>query len=289
MADLVFGGTTCQALAKEVAGEIQAEIGRLTVRRFPDGEVFVRVDSDVKGLSCAVIQSTSKPQDSNIFELLVLLETLKELGAEEVTTVVPYFGYGRQDKAFKEGEGVSARVFAKHVEMHSDKFYTINIHEDDILKFFKIPAQGLDASSSLGEYFKTYELQDPIVIGPDDGAGRLASGVAKVLGCEYDTLEKKRIGPGQVEIKPKKLAVEEKDIFLVDDMIDSGGTMLEAMVILMNQKARNVLVGCVHPVLTGNVVSRLFAAGAVDVVATNTISSEISFITVSGIITSVLA
>lgn len=289
MVDLVFGGTACQALAKEVAGEIQSELGRLLVRRFPDGEAYLRVESDVKGRSCAVIQSTCKPQDSNIFELLALLETLKELGAKEVITVVPYYGYGRQDKVFRDGEAVSARVFAKHVEMHSDKLYTINVHEDAILKFFKIPAKGLDASATLGEYFKAHELRDPVVIGPDDGAEHLAKGVAKVLACEHDTLEKKRIGPGEVEIKPKKLNVEDKDVFLVDDMIDSGGTMFEAINMLKTQKAGNILVGCVHPVLTSNVVSRLFAAGAVDVVATNTIPSEISFITVSGIIAGVLS
>ncbi|MFQ5886969.1 MAG: ribose-phosphate diphosphokinase, partial [Anaerolineae bacterium] len=206
-----------------------------------------------------------------------------------VITVIPYYGYGRQDKAFKDGEAVSARVFAKHVSMHSDEFYTINVHEDEILKFFEIPAHGLDASSTLGDYLKTYELEDPLVIGPDEGAGRLAMGAAKVLGCDHDMLEKSRIAPGEVEMTPKKLNVEGRDVFLVDDMIDSGGTMLEAMDMLRSQKARNVFVGCVHPVLTGNVVSQLFSAGAVDVVATNTIPSDISFITVSGIIAGALS
>ncbi|MEE9594622.1 MAG: ribose-phosphate diphosphokinase [Candidatus Hydrothermarchaeales archaeon] len=288
MVDVVFAGSTCQALAKEVADESQAELGALAIKRFPDGELYLRVESDVKGKSCAVLQSTCRPQDSNIVELLILLENLKELGAEKVVTVVPYYGYSRQDQVFREGEAVSARVFAKHVSMHSDEFYTINIHEKNILKYFDIPAHDLDADKTLGEYFKTYEFEDPVVIGPDEGAEGLAMGIAKVLECDPDCLQKMRIRPGEVEMKPKSLDVEGKDVFLVDDMIDSGGTMAEAIRMLLSQNARNVLVGSVHPVLTGNVVSRLFSAGAVDVVATNTIPTDISFITVSGIIASAL-
>jgi len=289
MVDIVFGASTCQALAKEVADETESELGSLNVKRFPDGELYLRVESDVKGKSCAVLQSTCKPQDSNIFELLTLLETLKENGAGSIKTVVPYYGYSRQDKVFNEGEAVSSRVFAKHVSMNSDEFYTINIHEKEILDYFSIPATDIDASTTLGEYFKTYEFEDPVVIGPDDGAEELAMGIAKTLECDPDCLQKIRLRPGEVEMKPKNLDVEEKDVFIVDDMIDSGGTMAEAIKMLLSQKARNVLVGTVHPILTGNVINRLFSAGAVDVVATNTIPSDISFITVSSMIASALS
>jgi ribose-phosphate pyrophosphokinase len=285
---IIFGGSTCQSLAREIAGELGCELGHLTIKWFPDGERYLCVDSDVKGKECIVIQSTPKPQDENIMELLQLLDTLKENGAGKVTTVVPYFGYGRQDKRFKEGENLTSKTIAKHIELNSDAFYSVNIHKKHIVDFFKIPAKELDASPILGEYFKTHELEAPVVIGPDDGAERLAAGVAEVMSCPFDYLEKKRLGPGQVEMKPKKIDVAGKDVILVDDIIDSGGTMIEAMKMLSAQGAANIMIGTIHPVLTGNIIARLFSSGAADVVATNTINSQVSYLTVSSLIAEAL-
>jgi ribose-phosphate pyrophosphokinase len=285
---IVFGGSTSQSLAREVAGELDAGLGELTVKQFPDGERYLCVDIDVKGKDCVVIQSTSRPQDENIMELLQILDTLKENEAGHITVVVPYFGYGRQDKCFKSGENLTSKTISKHIELNCDEFYSINLHKKHILDFFKIPARELDASPILGEYFKTLELEAPVVIGPDNGAERLAAGVAEVLKCPYDYLEKKRLGPGQVEMKPKKIDVVSKDVILVDDIIDTGGTMVEAMKMLLAQGAANILIGTIHPVLTGNIISRLFANGAADVVATNTINSQISYLTVSSLIAEAL-
>ncbi|MEE8402577.1 MAG: ribose-phosphate diphosphokinase [Candidatus Hydrothermarchaeaceae archaeon] len=285
---IIFGGSTCQSLAREVAGEAGCDLGKLTIKWFPDGERYIRVDSDVKGRDCIVMQSTSRPQDANLLELLQLLDTLKENGAANIITVMPYFGYGRQDKIFKSGENVTSKTLAKHIEMNSDAFYTINIHKKHIIDFFKIPATELDATPILGEYFKTHGLKAPVVIGPDDGAERLAKGVADVIGCPFDYLQKTRLGPGKVEMKPKKIDVKGKDVIIVDDIIDSGGTIVEAMKMLHSRGAANILVGTVHPVLTGNVISRLFSSGAADLVATNTINSQISYLTVSSLIAEAL-
>jgi ribose-phosphate pyrophosphokinase len=285
---IIFGGSTCQSLAREVAGEAGCQLGQLTIKWFPDGERYLCVDTDVKGKDCIVIQSTSRPQDANVMELLQLLDTLKENGAAKVTTVVPYFGYGRQDKCFKRGENLTSKTIAKHIELNSDAFYSINIHKKHIIDFFKIPATELDAAPILGEYFKTHELEAPVVIGPDEGAERLAKRVADVIGCSFDYLEKKRFGPGQVEMKPKKIDVAGKDVILVDDIIDSGGTMIEAIKMLEAGGAVNILIGTIHPVLTGNIIARLFSNGAADVVATNTINSQVSYLTVSTLIAEVL-
>ncbi|MEE9564318.1 MAG: ribose-phosphate diphosphokinase [Candidatus Hydrothermarchaeaceae archaeon] len=281
---IIFGGSTCQSLAREVAGEIDCGLGKLTIKWFPDGERYLRVESDVKGKDCIVIQSTSKPQDANIMELLQLLDTLKENGAANIATVVPYFGYGRQDKSFSPGENVTSKTVAKHIELNSDAFYSINIHKKHIMDSFEIPATELDASPILGEYFKTYGLEAPVVIGPDDGAERLAKEVANIIGCPFDYLEKKRLGPERVEMKPKNIDVAKKDVILIDDIIDSGGTMIEAIKMLQSRGAANILIGAVHPVLIGNVIARLFSGGAADLVATNTINSQISYLTVSSLI-----
>ena len=286
--DLIFSGNVCQALGREVADELGIEIGGLTIKSFPDGERYLRVDSDVADKHCIVIQSTSHPQDANFMELITIVDTLKDLGASKVTAALPYFGYGRQDKRFKSGEAISSKVLAKHLSLESDELITVNIHEETILDFFDIPSHNLDASPLLGDYFKTHELTSPIVIAPDECALKMAKDVAVVAECPHDYLEKNRLAPGKVEVKPKSLDVAEKDVILVDDMIDSGSTMLEAIHMLKGQGALNVLLGCVHPVLTSNVISKLFSAGAVDVVATNTIPSKVSFITVSPLIAEAL-
>lgn len=282
--DLIFPGTVCEALGREIADELGINVGELTIKKFPDGERYLRVERDVADKHCVVIQSTSPPQDANFMELIALADTLKDLGASKVTAALPYFGYGRQDKRFKSGEAISSKVIAKHLSLGIDELLTVNIHEEKILSFFDIPAHNLDASPLLGDYFRTHELSSPLVVAPDEGAFKMAKDVAAVIGCQSDYLEKNRLAPGKVEMKPKNLDVAEKDVILVDDMIDSGSTMLEAIGMLVNQDALNVLVGCVHPVLTGNVTSKLFSAGAVDVVATNTIPSQVSFITVSPLI-----
>lgn len=286
--DMIFPGTICQALGREVADELGLEVGRLTIRAFPDGERYLRVDSEVEGKHCIVIQSTSHPQDTNFMELITLADTIKDLGASKVTAVLPYYGYGRQDKRFKPGEAISSKVIAKHLSQGVDAFVTVNIHEEKILNFFEVPCLNLDASPLLGDYFKTHELASPVVVAPDEGALAMAEKVASVVGCPHDFLEKERLAPGKVEMKPKSLDVAEKDVILVDDMIDSGGTMLEAITMLRKQGALNLMVGCVHPVLTGNVITKLFSAGAIDAVATNTIPSQISFITVSSLIAEAL-
>ena len=284
---MVFAGSTCEILAREVAEDLNYELGKLIIRRFPDGELYLRILSEVEGKKCIVIQSISKPQDSNFFELLALQDTLRDMGAKEIVTVVPYYGYGRQDKRFKEGECLSAKIIAEHIQLRSNKFYTINIHEEKILDFFEIPAKNLEAAPLLGDYFKTYELNSPVVLAPDEGAITLAERVSKVINCDFDYLEKKRLAPGKVEIRPKKLDVKNREIIIVDDMIDSGGTMIEAIRMIKQQGAKNIFVACVHPVLTGNVITQLFTY-ALDVVATNTIPSQISFITVSPLISHAL-
>lgn len=288
MVDILFSGSVCQVLGRELADELETELGEVTIKKFPDGERYLRVHSEVKGKECAVVQSTSKPQDANILELITLMETLRDLGARRIVAVVPYMAYGRQDKRFLPGEALSSRVVAKHVSMGCDELVTVNIHEEHILKFFDVEAQNLDASPALGEYFKCHELEAPLVIAPDEGAQYIAREVAARVKCDHDYLVKNRLAPGKVEMMPKSLAVRDKDVILVDDMIDSGSTMLEAIRVLRGQGAANVLVGCVHPVLTGNIVTRLFATGALDVIATNTIPSEISFITVSPILSAAM-
>ncbi len=288
MVDLIVSGSSCQVLSREICDELQAELAMVECKRFPDGELYLRVDSDVKGRDVAVVQSTSKPQDSNLFELLSLLETLKREGAREVTAVVPYFGYGRQDRSFAPGEAVTSKVIAELISKYADRFISLNLHKSAILDYFDIEAIEGDATPAIAEYYAALGVENAVIISPDKGAARLAKALAEHLGVEFDYLEKNRLGPGKVEIKPKNMPVEGKNVIIYDDIIDSGGSMAEAIKILLKQGAENVLTSCIHPVLSNNAMTRLFTSGVADLVATNTIPSQISFITVSGVISRML-
>ena len=278
---LIFGGSSCQVLGKEVSDGLGADLGRLTVKKFPDGELFLRVESEVKGEDVVVVQSVCRPHNDNLVEMLLLLDTLRDLGAGKITTVVPYYGYGRQDRRFEAGEALSAKVVAKHIQLNSDEFVTINPHETHVLDFFDIPAMELDATPLLGKYYEAFELDCPLIIAPDKSALALAEGISKGLNTDCNHLEKARLAPCEVETESKDVGVKGRDVIIVDDMIDSGGTILEALKILKDQGAGDVYIGCVHPILTGNVVTTLFSNGAVDVVGTNTLGSQVSFVTVA--------
>ncbi len=281
---IIFSGGSCQVLGKEVADGLGADFGRLVVKKFPDGESFLRVESDVSGEDVVVVQSISKPHNENLVEVLLLLDTLRDLGAARIVTVVPYYGYGRQDKRFDPGDALSSKVLAKHIQMNSDEFLTINLHEKHILDFFDIPSKELDATPLIGEYYKAFDLDCPLVIAPDKGALHLAEGISGRLNTDCNHLDKKRLAPCEVETESKDVTVEGRDVIIVDDMIDSGGTIVEAIKILKQQGASDVYVSCIHPIFSGNCVAKLFSNGAIDVVGTDTISSQVSFVTVSSLL-----
>ncbi len=281
---LVVGGSASQALAGEVAEALGLRIISCMIKRFPDGELYLKFEEDVDGKGFIVIQSTCRPQDSNILELIFIQETLKDLGAKKIITVVPYFGYGRQDRRFEHGEALSSKIVAKLIEGSSDYFITINPHKDHILEFFSIPTKGLDASPLLAEKFKD---SVDFVLAPDKGAVNMAKNVAEILDAEYDYLKKKRIAPGVAETEIKNLNISNKSVLIVDDIIDSGGTIVNA-VKTVRESAKNVYVACIHAVLSVNAVTRIYASGVKKVISTNTIPSQISEISVAPLLSSVL-
>jgi len=285
---IVIPGTASQVLAHRIAGILGAELASVSCRRFPDGELYLRIEGEFSGEECVVVQSTSPPQDRNIFELLTLLETLREGGAAEVTAVVPYFAYGRQDRAFQQGEAVTSRVLARHVSLSADRFIGVNLHKRSILDYFDIEAVELDASPALGSYLRGRLSGRVAVVAPDAGASGMAEEVARVLGCEHDHLEKKRLGPGEVVLKQKELSVDGRSVVLVDDIIDSGGSMVEAMKALLAQGAERVHIACVHALATGSAIARLLAGGAEEVAGTDTVPSQVSVVSVAEMIASAL-
>ncbi len=286
---LIVAGSASSKLAERVAKQLKCKLTKPELKLFPDGELYARIPADVKGEDVAIIQSTCYPPNRNYMELFLLLDAARDLGAEEVTAIVPYFAYARQDKRFKEGEAVSLQTVSKLIEsVGTDKIYTIDMHAHrigDIQEIFKVPAINLTAAPLLAKYLAdNYRLKDPVIIGPDEEAEGWAKSAGKALDADWDYMVKKRLGPEEVEIKPRKLEVEGRDAMVIDDIISTGGTMVEAIKILKKHGARKIYAACTHAILAGDALGKVRKAGAEDIFATDTIEQKISKVSVAPII-----
>jgi len=280
---MIIGGSASQKLAAKIAKELECPLIPIETKRFPDGERYVRIKGKV-GEEVTVVQSTGYPQDENLIELFLILKNLKSMGVKKIKAVIPYFGYGRQERRFKSGEAVSAVIIANLLEAAgADEIFCINLHEDNIREFFQIPVHNLSAMKPIAEYIRD-NLNDPVIVAPDKGALGFAKEIAEILGCEYDHLEKTRLSPEVVETKPKNLDVKGKEAVIIDDIISTGGTIVNATKILKEHGATKVVVSCVHPVLVEDALLKLFAADIDDVIATDTLRSDVSLISVAQIV-----
>ena len=270
MVFLIIGGSASQKLAAKVAKDLDENLSPIETRRFPDGERYIRIKGEIPK-EAVVIQSTGYPQDENLMELFLILKNLKSLGVERTRVVIPYFGYGRQERRFMSGEAVSAVIVAELLEAAgASEIYSINLHEKNIKEFFNIPVHEISAMPLIANYINK-TIDDPMIIGPDKGAHGFANEIAEILNCESDHLEKTRISPEKVETKPKKLDVDGRNVVIIDDIISTGGTIVNATKILKDLGAKKVVVGCVHPVLVEDALLKIFAAGVDDVFSTDTL------------------
>lgn len=280
---MIIGGSASQKLAALVAKELNETLCPLETRRFPDGERYIRIGGDVDP-DAIVIQSTGYPQDQNLLELFLILKTLKSLDVERIKVVIPYFGYGRQEKRFKSGEAISAQVIAELLEAAgASEIYSVNLHEDGLRNLFNIPVHNLSAMPPIADYIGE-KFEDPLIVAPDKGALGFAEEIAGILSCDCDYLEKTRISPEKVETKPKNLDVKNREAVIIDDIISTGGTIVNASQILSQHGASEIAVSCVHPVLVEDSLLKIFATGVDDVIATDTLQSDVSTISVAPLI-----
>ena len=293
MVDIILGGSSAQVLAIKIGRLLKAPVLLPEIKRFPDGEKYVRITEDVNGKTVAVIQSFYHQPDEFLIEYFLMVDTLKDLGAKRVLGVVPYFAYARQDERFKPGEAVSFRIVTKLIEeVGTDEIYTVDTHlhrVEQLTEVFRIPAHNLTAVPLLAQYIKkNFELTDLIVIGPDEEAEQWAKVAAKELEAEYDVLEKERLGPSEVRIKTRELDVKNRDVVIVDDIISTGGTMVEAIKMLKEHGAKNIIAACTHPILVQNALTKIYQAGVLAVIGTDTVPSSISFVSVAPVIAEAL-
>ena len=273
----VVAGKSSPLLAKRIAEKLGCELAKTTYKVFPDGELYVRVEGVED--ETVVVQSINSNED--LVQLMLIFDAVANT---DITAVIPYMGYARQDRAFNEGEAVSIRAVAKLIESYADRVITVNIHSEKAKSHFK-KLVDVDAMPLIGEYYKGKEV---VMISPDLGSLNRVKVASSYAGCEFDYLEKRRISAEKVEIKPKSLDVKGRDVVIVDDIISTGGTIVEATKVLKNLGAKSVECACVHAVLAGDALNRLFNAGVKRVIATDTIEKSISAISVADAIVSAL-
>jgi ribose-phosphate pyrophosphokinase len=273
----ILGGTSAKTIAEDLARELQEPLLKVTFKRFPDDEFYIRILDDIKGEEIVIVQ-TAYP-DSKIVELLLTQDAIADAGAKKITVVLPYFGYSRQDKKFEEGEAISARAVAQHVSIHAHHVITVDPHKDHILGFFTVPAYSSSAVPAIANYLKEKNID--FILAPDKGAKERAKHAATIIGCDYDHLEKTRIDGTTVKIKPKKLDARNKNVAIIDDIISTGGTMANSIKELKKQGANEVLVACTHGLFVRGAKEKLLSAGCDEIISTDTIENEFSKVKVA--------
>ena len=269
----IIGGTTSEKVAKDLCKELQASLVKMISKRFPDDELYIRILDDISKEHVVIIQTTYP--DQKIIELFLLQEAVKEAGAKKITVVIPYFGYARQDKKFKDGEPVSAKTMAKLISLNADKVITVDPHKEYILDFFTIPAFSCSAVPEIAKYLNKKKNID-MVLAPDKGALERAKQASTIIGCDFDYMEKTRIDGTTVKIKPKNLNVRNKNVAIIDDIISTGGTMTKSIKELKKHGAKRVLVACTHGLFAGEAIKKLKSAGCDEIISTDTIRSDFS-------------
>jgi ribose-phosphate pyrophosphokinase len=249
----VVSGSTHQRLGVALAQETGAEFCGVINKRFPDGERYVRVLRSVAGHDVTVVQNTFP--DESIVELLLILEALREAGATNITTVIPYMGYARQERTFQSGEAISARAVARPVGALSDRVFTVSVHTGEVLSFFGCPTQDIDGLQEAVRYLKGFK--PGLVVAPDEGAREWCARAAKELKAPLHVMSKIRVDDRTVETDSGKVKVKGLTVVILDDIISTGGTIASAARLLKNAGAGQVLAACTHGLFIEDAANRL--------------------------------
>lgn len=269
---LMLAGTANRPLADEIAERMGLPLGDVTIQRFADGEIFVRIDQNARGRDVYIIQPTPPPAD-NLMELLLLVDAAKRASAARVTVVMPYFGYARQDRKDQPRVAIGAKLVANLVEAAgADRVLGIDFHTHQIQGFFDVPVDHLYAAPVLTRYFRQKALEDLVVVAPDVGAAKMARGFARRLDGSFAIIDKRRPAPNVAEVLTVVGDVEGRTCLIVDDMIDTAGTIESVVQILSDRGAREIYVAATHALLSGPAVRRLQESPVVEVAITNTLA-----------------
>jgi ribose-phosphate pyrophosphokinase len=269
----LFSGNANRALAEEIAQYLRVPLSDAEVSRFSDGEVFVQFNENVRGADVFVVQPTCPPVNDSLMELLIMVDALKRASAHRITAVLPYYGYARQDRKVQGRVPISAKLVADLMEAAGvNRVLALDLHAGQIQGFFNIPVDHLFAAPVVMiEYLRKRDLQDPVVVSPDAGGVERARAIAKRLSAGLAIIDKRRDGPNSAVAMHLIGDVDGRDAVVIDDMIDTAGTLVQAVGAIQREGARRILACGVHAVLSGPAIDRIKASPIEEVVVTNSV------------------
>jgi ribose-phosphate pyrophosphokinase len=268
----LISGTAHRALAEGVSREMDVPLCDAHVGRFPDGEIDIKIEDDVRGADCFVLQPLCPPVNENWVELLLLLDCLKRASAGRVTAVMPYYGYARKDRKDEGRVPISAKVVANTISRcGADRVLTIDMHAAQIQGFYDIPVDHLYAKPVLLKALRDRGLDDPVIVTPDVGGIKMARSYAKAMGADLAIVDKRRVSGSEIAVEHMIGKVDGRNVIIVDDMISTGGSISEAARVVRDHGARTIVLAVTHAVLCGPAVERLEKCPADAILATDTI------------------
>jgi ribose-phosphate pyrophosphokinase len=266
----IFTGRAHPSLAQEISARLAVPLGRASLYSFSDGENYVQIDENVRGADVFVLQPTCPPVNDNLMELLIMLDAFKRSSARRVTAVLPYYGYARQDRKDKPRVPITSKLVADLITAAgADRVLTLDLHASQIQGFFNIPVDHLFAAPVIVNHLKKLDLQELTIVSPDAGGVERARAYAKRLGASLAIIDKRRTGANQTEVMNIIGDVEGRNVFVVDDIIDTAGTLIHTTEALMKQGAKSISASCTHAVLSGPAIERINKSKLDQVIATN--------------------
>lgn len=269
---LVFSGNANLELAKKICNYLKVTLSDATVDRFNDGEIRVKINQDVRGKDVFLVQPTCPPVNENMMELLILLDALRRASARRITAVIPYYGYGRQDRKDMPRVPITAKLVANLITIAgAGRVLTMDLHAGQIQGFFDIPLDHLFAVNVFMEYFENKKLPNLVVVSPDVGGVKMARAYAKKLKADLAVVDKRRVNDREAEVMNIMGEVKGKNVCIVDDLIATAGTLVEAVAALKSAGAKAVYAAATHPVLSGPAVERIKKSELEELIVTDTI------------------
>lgn len=269
---MLVGGTSHPDFTRALSAELETPIANAHVGRFPDGEIDVKINEDIRGADVFVIQSTSPPVNDNWIELLLLIDTLRRASASMITAVMPYYGYARKDRKDEGRVPISAKVVANTlVASGADRVVTMDMHAAQIQGFYDIPVDHLYAKPALLDRVKQLGIDNPVVVTPDVGGTKMARAYAKELGADLAIVDKRRISGSEIAVEHVIGEVRDRNVVIIDDMIATGGSIAEAARIVKEKGAKQICLAVTHAVLAGEAVAKLDRSPADKILITDTI------------------
>ena len=268
----IFSGNSNIALAREICDHLHIPLGKAVVKKFSDGEISVDIGENVRGMDVFIVQSTCTPTNEYLMEMLIMLDALKRASSARITAVIPYYGYARQDRKVSPRVPITAKLVADLITVAgANRVLTMELHAGQIQGFFNIPVDNLYSAPVLYKHMKEKFTDDLVIVSPDTGGVERARAFAKRLDAGLAIIDKRRPKPNVSEIMNVIGDVKDKKAIIFDDMIDTGGTVIQAAEAIKNNGAKEVYACCTHPVLSGNAIERINKSVIKEVIVTNTI------------------